>query len=432
MLLVRFFVAVCHRRFGKTEFAIVKLVGSALRLQLPRGEFAYIGPLLKQAKKVAWVRLKEYTKHIPGANYNESELWVEFRNAGGHKSRITVYGADNPDGLRGIYLDGAVLDEVAQMRPDVWKVIIRPMMVDRRGWALFIGTPEGENLFKEVFDYAGTDLNWDRVVFRASETVLPWVTQEEKENCLREQGEEYYNQEFECDFYARVYNILIPLSDVERACGRIVMSERELAGYPKVLGVDVARFGHHRSAIAKRWGPWYLRVERWRGIDTMELASEVVRMNAEWKPDAIFIDEGGVGGGVIDRCRQVGVDVIGVQFGGASPTPMCANKRTYMWETMRVHIKEIAVLDPTDSEMKTELSSQTYQVRNDQRMLEAKEGDPEQNKLRRRPLKSPDLGDAMALTHAMPVAPKKSPAYEDFVEMGRWVDAKELVPSYRR
>lgn len=421
MLYVRFFVAVCHRRFGKTEFALVKLIGSALRLRLPEGQYAYVAPFLKQAKKVAWGRLKKYTRHLPGYHANEAELWVKFRNAGGEWSTIQLYGADNPDALRGTYLDGLVVDEVAQVGEYVWQVILRPMLVDRSGWALFIGTPAGQNLFKDLWDRAEKDPGWGRAMFRASETNLSWVTAEEKAQVRAEQGEEFYNQEFECDFYALVYNILIPLSSVQAACERIVKTEHELRGYPKILGVDVARFGHHQSSISKRWGPWYpdCRKLRWRGLDTMSLAAKVVEINHEWRPDAIFIDAGGVGGGVIDRCRQLGVSVVEVHFGQRLPDTPWFNMRTKMWCLLAKHIEEVAVLPGEDSEMKTELSSLTYHMQGDQREIERKEGDPEQNVKRQKPLKSPDVGDSMALTHAHPVQLKDPQSYRDLSDMGQ-------------
>ena len=72
---------------------------------------------------------------------NESEFRVDLVNG----SMIRLYGADNPHALRGPYLDGVVLDEFADMKPEVWHEVVRPMLVDRRGWATFIGTPKGKN-----------------------------------------------------------------------------------------------------------------------------------------------------------------------------------------------------------------------------------------------------------------------------------------------
>ena len=84
---------------------------------------------------------------------NESELRVDLVNG----SMIRLYGADNPDALRGPYLDGVVLDEFADMKPEVWHEVVRPMLADRRGWATFIGTPKGKNEFYRLYQNALKD-----------------------------------------------------------------------------------------------------------------------------------------------------------------------------------------------------------------------------------------------------------------------------------
>ena len=107
---------------------------------------AYIAPFLRQAKDVAWDYLKRYAAPIMDGSPNESELWVPLVNG----ARIRIYGADNPDALRGGYLDDATLDEYADMRAGVWGEVIRPMLADRQGTATFIGTPKGKNAFHDI------------------------------------------------------------------------------------------------------------------------------------------------------------------------------------------------------------------------------------------------------------------------------------------
>ena len=113
----RFAVLVAHRRFGKTVLAVNHLLKQALLCRRERGSFAYVAPFRNQAKAVAWDYLKHYSAPLPGRAVNESELSVTL--PGGAKMRI--FGADNPDALRGLYFDGVVLDEVAQMKREVWE-----------------------------------------------------------------------------------------------------------------------------------------------------------------------------------------------------------------------------------------------------------------------------------------------------------------------
>lgn len=113
----RFAVLVCHRRAGKTVACVRELEKGALTCPLPNPRFAYIAPLYRQAKQVAWDYAKQgyYQMRAAGilAKKNESELKIEYPNGGA----LQLYGADNPDSLRGIYLDGCVLDEYANIDP---------------------------------------------------------------------------------------------------------------------------------------------------------------------------------------------------------------------------------------------------------------------------------------------------------------------------
>lgn len=195
----RFNVLVCHRRFGKTVFGINHALRAALTCPLERPRFAYIAPFRSQAKTVAWDYVKHYSRPIPGTEFNEAELRADLPNGG----RITLFGADNADALRGQYFDGVILDEFAQMSPRVWAEIIRPALSDRKGWAIFIGTPMGENQFYEMYEGArevGGD--WFAASYKASETDL--IDAAELKEARRAMTPAQYAQEFECSFSAAI------------------------------------------------------------------------------------------------------------------------------------------------------------------------------------------------------------------------------------
>lgn len=214
----RFKVLVTHRRFGKTVFAVNELISAAPRCRLREPRFAYLAPFHIQAKDVAWSYLKHYTAKIPGIQKNESELWVELPRRSDRPetetgARIRLYGADNADRLRGLYFDGVVLDEYAQMHPRVWSEVVRPALADRGGWALFIGTPMGRNGFCDLYEGGrdgfpmedGTrrlDPDWASFMFRASETGI--VPAAELEAAQRAMTADQYAQEFECSFDASI------------------------------------------------------------------------------------------------------------------------------------------------------------------------------------------------------------------------------------
>jgi len=179
---------VCHRRAGKTVGCVADLVLDAKHTQKQEARFAYIAPQYNQAKDVAWMYVKRLTADIPGVQLNESELRADFQNG----ARIRLYGADNADRLRGIYLDGCILDEFADMRPSVWGEVIRPMLMDRQGWAAFIGTPKGRNEFFRVYDRAVSDPEWFALLLRASDSGL--ITVNEIESARKELTPEQFEQ----------------------------------------------------------------------------------------------------------------------------------------------------------------------------------------------------------------------------------------------
>jgi hypothetical protein len=189
---------VAHRRAGKTVACVNELVARAAYSRKKRSRYGYFAPLLKQAKKISWEYLKEYTKNLSD-KVSESELTVRLRHNG---AEVSIYGADNPDSFRGLYFDGVVLDEYGDMHPGIWTKVILPALSDRRGWAVFIGTPRGKNHFYKVWKESNEKPNWWRFILRARESgILP---PEELELIQGEQTEDEYLQEYECSFDAAV------------------------------------------------------------------------------------------------------------------------------------------------------------------------------------------------------------------------------------
>jgi phage terminase large subunit len=188
---------VAHRRAGKTVAASNDLLIGALECRKPRPQFAYIAPFREQAKRVAWDYLKYYSQPFWAGKPNESELTVPMPNGG----RLMVFGADNADALRGIYLDGAFLDEFGDFKPSVWGNVIRPALSDRQGWAVFGGTPKGRNEFWQVRELARkTPSEWFLQELRASESGI--LDPSEIEAVRAQLTPEQFAQEYECDFAA--------------------------------------------------------------------------------------------------------------------------------------------------------------------------------------------------------------------------------------
>ena len=395
----RFCVLVTHRQLGKTVCAINHLIKMAVCNTNRTARYFYVAPLLKQAKLIAWDYLKYYTRAIPHVQVLESELCVKLPN----NACIWICGADNPDSLRGTYADGVVLDEYAQIKPDVFTEIIRPMLLSRNGWTVFMGTPKGQNAFFELFERAQKQAQIDPAtwwvgVYRADESGV--IAETELKNLQRETPEAIFRQEYLCDFTASAENILIPIDAVMQSCQREI-TEQDFRFAPRILGVDPARFGTDRSVIICRQGVKVFTPLVFTKLDNMELAARVAGEIERLHPDGVFVDAGG-GGGVIDRLHQLGFyHVVEVCFGGSSSMPeQYVNKRAQMWASMAQWIKTNGVL-PNLTELKADLCQVCYDYDSLGRLrLEGKE------KLKARTGRSPDLADALALTFAVPVCKK--------------------------
>ena len=186
-----------HRRAGKTVAVTNDVVIGALECQLHRPQFAYIGPTFTQAKRIAWQFIKDYAEPYLGKPPQEAELKVTLKN----DATILVLGADNADAIRGMYLDGAILDEYAMFKPSVFSMVVRPALSDRLGWAVFASTPKGKNLFWDADKLAKNNPNdYFRLTLKASESKI--IPAAELLELRRDMDDEEYAQEYECSFDA--------------------------------------------------------------------------------------------------------------------------------------------------------------------------------------------------------------------------------------
>jgi phage terminase large subunit len=238
----RYACIVAHRRAGKTVACIHDLQRAAATNDSDRPHYAYIAPTYSQAKTTAWDYLIDAAApfHPYGLKVNQSELKVTYPNG----AEIRLFGSDNFNALRGLSLSGCVLDEYADIDPRAYPSVIRPALSDRRGFAIFIGTPRGHNAFYELhrrslgYDEDGKFQQslkdeWFSSVLKASELVpindrepnakeRRLLTSDELDKARKDMTEELYRQEYECDFEAAIVGAYYGryLADAERD-GRI-------------------------------------------------------------------------------------------------------------------------------------------------------------------------------------------------------------------
>ena len=271
----RWTVVVAHRRAGKTVAMCVDLVIGALETALPKPQFAYLAPQRDQAKRVAWAYLKDLTKPFQTKPPNESELKIVIAN--GHKGESTIYvaGADNYDALRGMYFDGAVMDEVGDMRPSAWYSVIRPALSDRRGWAIFAGTPRGKNLFWNLREEARLNPESHLLLeLPASKTNI--IHPDELRDAKAQMTEDAYAVEYECSFDAAVPGAYYARLISEAYDGRRVGEYPVDGGMPVNL---VADLGYTDSCS---WWAWQEVPGGYRIVEFMEDDSQPIGHYIEW------------------------------------------------------------------------------------------------------------------------------------------------------
>ena len=300
----RFGVLVCHRRFGKTVLSINHLIRAALQSKKQRPRFAYIGPTYRQGKSTVWDFCKHYSRPIPGAKFNESELRADYPNGG----QVRIYGGDDPDTLRGLYFDGVVVDEYGLHQGDIFTSVLRPALSDRQGWALFLGTPNGKNQFYEMIygdrrpgGWVGAkeDPDWFFAEYKASQTGILSPVELAAARAVMTKDE--FDQEFECSFEAAVRGSIYG-AELEKA-----RTDGRVTGVPynKLLPVDTdwdLGFGAKGDSTAI-WFSQSLRNQEVRLIDYYEASGEGIPFYAQvlkdkgytygqhWAPHDIAVQE---------------------------------------------------------------------------------------------------------------------------------------------
>ncbi|SOB60631.1 conserved protein of unknown function [Pseudodesulfovibrio profundus] len=385
----RYNVLVAHRRFGKTVCALITLILSATSTPKVNARYGYIAPFYKQAKQISWDYLKTFVGGFPGVKFNESELRVDFPNG----ARITLYGADNPHSMRGLYFDGVVVDEPAQCSPSLYGEILRPALSDRKGFVIFIGTPNGHDHFWELYNKALRSGNWSAQLYKASETGI--VDADELAEAKSEMTDAEFEQEFECSFDVSAGDVVIPIEEINASIGRHI-------GYlqmGKVMGVDVGMsMGGDPSAIVTRQGGQVTHMEEFNMTDSIQIAGRVRDAFYDQEANHIVIDALTWGKGVYDILASWGLPVTGINVSErAAENERFANSRAELWFKARDFFaeKQCSLLSdhPLTDKLVAELSNLTYShTPSGKRKVESK---PD---LAKRGVPSPNLADAFVLT----------------------------------
>lgn len=291
----RFKIVVAGRRFGKSMLAVAYAVAEALRTELngydltDKGVFV-VAPTHDQAKRIYWTHLKRLTAPV-ATRALENTGRIELSNG----RWIEVRGADKPDSLRGVGLSAVVLDEFADMRPNVLEEIIRPALADVQGRALLIGTPRGKNHFYTLVLEAGKDPDWQ--VWRFKSVDNPFLDPAEVEKASRNMTTEQFAQEFLASFAGSGAGLLrqdwLKLDLEPTGPGYYAMAV-DLAGF-----IEAAEAGKYKRsdetaiAIVKvHSGGWHVKDIRHGQWGVRECALQILKAAKDYQIRRFGIEKG--------------------------------------------------------------------------------------------------------------------------------------------
>ena len=295
----RFKVCAAGRRFGKTYLSVVTLLIEGLREENSYGYHLgsdkvvyYVAPTFQQGKDIVWKLIKELGKDVIDQTLENTGV-IKLING----REIHVKGSDRPDTLRGVGLSYVVLDEYADMKPQVWEEILMPTLSDVKGGALFIGTPKGKNHFFKLFQEAETDEDWARFEFKSIEN--PYLPDGEVENAKKRMSTDIYKQEFEASFRTGGGSVFKPewFTDIEEAPNEgnyyIAIDPAGFGDSTKKTKSRLANLDEHAIAIVKvgtyGWHVEDIQTGRW---DVRETSIKIIKAYQDYRPMRIGIEGG--------------------------------------------------------------------------------------------------------------------------------------------
>lgn len=326
-----------------------------------------------------WTATKFYYKEMPATWFASAIPWSKEKSeafAGTHEENVLV-----------LFDESSLIDDI------IWEVTEGAMTTPGAIWIAFGNPTRNTGRFRECFGKFRHRWITKQIDSRSAKM----TNKAQIDQWIQDYGEDsdFVRVRVKGQFPRASSMQFIPV-DVVEASMRKVYHERDYLHAPKVIGVDVARFGDDQSVIIKRQGLVTWKPMKYRELDNMTVVGLVAHEIQEFKPDAVFIDQG-AGTGVIDRLRQLGYTIIEVPFGSASSSKKYFNKRSEMWGLMKDWLIQGGAL-PEDDDLRNDLIAPEYGFSaSDAIQLERKED------MKKRGIASPDCGDALALTFAHPV-----------------------------
>ena len=312
------------------------------------GLYWYVAPSYRQAKSISWVRLKELLKNARVYwKFNEQELYAEHIPT---RARIELKGADNEESLLGVGLKGVVFDETAMTKEAVWSRIVRPMLADSKGWAIFISTPKGKNWFYEMYLRGLNDNEPEWKSWRYPTKINRYISLEEIANMKKEMPERLFAQE-----------ILAEFTDDDTSVFKRIKSciagdyEKPVEGRFYVIGIDLAKTTDFTvltvlDSITRQ----VVAFDRFQDVSWREQKIAIQNLSRMYNHALCFIDATGVGDPILEDLQNSRVPCEGVKFNNT-------NKKA-MIEQLAIAIEQRQITFPHIHALITELEEFGYEI----------------------------------------------------------------------
>tara|TARA_R110001592_G_scaffold184300_1_gene428045 strand:+ start:682 stop:1935 length:1254 start_codon:yes stop_codon:yes gene_type:complete len=294
----RFKVIAAGRRTGKSRLAAWLLIINGL--SETKGQVFYVAPTQGQARDIMWSLLLELG-HSVIASSHVNNLQIKLING----TTIALKGSDRPETMRGVSLKFLVMDEYADMKPEVWEQILRPALADQKGSALFIGTPMGRNHFYELYNYSKLSEDVDFKGWHFTSYDNPLLDPKEIKSAEKSMSRYSFRQEFLASFEAQGSELFkeedVTFLDKEPDEGDFYIA-CDLAGFIDVNKVKTKTRHLDETAIAivkvSQEGWWVANIAhgRWGVEETARKIFEVVR---EYRPISVGIEKGALKNAVL-------------------------------------------------------------------------------------------------------------------------------------
>ena len=390
---------------GSGKTAILSMLTFLYLMVLPDCRILITSPSYNQLVRVFYSELTKWHKKMPQQFqefFNITREKVEYTNAKKFLqfASLVTSSVENSESLQGGHADNYVIfgDEASGISEDAFDILVGTLSTGKGGRFILVSNPvRSSGRFYEIFN---RDLgSWKKLYFSAfdSPNVNPdWI--EEMRETYGEDSD-LYRMRVQGRFPRVGVAQFISAESVDDAV-RNILSPNSYMHFPKVMGVDIARFGDDSTVFTVRQGPKLLDFRVFKGLDTMEVASKVAEYQAMHGCAKIFIDSIGIGAGTFDRCRQLGLPVQEVIVSNKSTEPnIYCNLRSQVWGKMRDWLNNGADLPTSSRDKDTNLASQLTS------MEYAYNGKMQVQLMSKKDLKksghpSPDIADSLSLTFA--------------------------------